>query len=238
MRTSNFIRGGLRRFGYDICWAAERRDPFDDLKKLAPRSPVVFDVGANLGQSIELFRSTFQDPVIHAFEPGRSAFGALQRDYASPKTTVNNLALGAEKGDGRFIERVRHNLSSFLEAEEDFGAEAERCIVQIDTVDNYCRTNQISRIDILKSDTQGFELAVLNGAKTMLDSGRVGCVLVEMNFAEQYKGQSHADEIMKFMREHGFSLKAFYRFVYKNDRVNWTDALFEYDARKPAQGNS
>ena len=40
--------------------------------------------------------------------------------------------------------------------------------VKTDTLDNYCEKNKIDNIDILKIDTEGSELEVLEGAKNIL----------------------------------------------------------------------
>ena len=42
--------------------------------------------------------------------------------------------------------------------------------VQVDTIDHYCNTHNISRIDLLRFDAQGFDLAsmFLRGAEQML----------------------------------------------------------------------
>ena len=41
--------------------------------------------------------------------------------------------------------------------------------VNTDTIDNYCKDNDIDCIDILKIDTEGSEIEVLEGAKNMLN---------------------------------------------------------------------
>ena len=50
--------------------------------------------------------------------------------------------------------------------------------VKTDTLDNYCEQNKIDNIDILKIDTEGSELEVLQGAKNMLKKTNI--VLIEI----------------------------------------------------------
>jgi hypothetical protein len=120
-------------------------------------------------------------------------------------------------------------MSSFLEiGSEGWGSISERNPVEINTVDDYCDSRQIEKIDILKSDTQGFDLEVLKGAERTIARGGIYLVYIEINFAELYKGLPPADEIMRFLREHRFSLVSFYRFNYINNHVGWTDGLFRY----------
>ena len=91
--------------------------------------------------------------------------------------------------------------------------------VTVATLDGYCVTNLLDRIDVLKME-------VLNGGIAMLDQGRVGAVLMEITFSEIYKHLPGLDEIYKFMIERGFFLVAFYDFHYRHDRLGWCDAMF------------
>jgi FkbM family methyltransferase len=228
--ATDLVRLCLRRFGYDICWSDERRDPFEDMRRLSPASPLIFDVGANLGQTITEFQARFDAPRIHAFEPGRVAFGALKRNFGADKNvTLSNVALGARAETRIFLEHKRHNMSSFLEPGPEIqDTISERHPVEILTVDDYCDAHEIEKIDILKSDTQGFDLDVLKGAHRTIDRGGVRLAFLEINFSELYKDLPPIDEIFRFFRQHHFSLVAFYRLYYDNNQISWTDALFRY----------
>src|SRR5258707_11527689 len=74
----------LRRVGVDIRFIPKLGfDAYTDMSKLVVTDrPLVFDVGANRGQTIERFRNAFARPVIHAFEPGLDTFAELQRGWA------------------------------------------------------------------------------------------------------------------------------------------------------------
>ena len=49
---------------------------FDDINKIQieKTNPIIFDVGANEGQSIERFQNLFPESFIHSFEPDISVF--------------------------------------------------------------------------------------------------------------------------------------------------------------------
>lgn len=48
---------------------------FDQLlKEKINKNPVIFDVGANRGQSIEKYLKIFHKPIIHSFEPIKNEF--------------------------------------------------------------------------------------------------------------------------------------------------------------------
>jgi Methyltransferase FkbM domain len=118
-------------------------------------------------------------------------------------------------------------MNSLLEPSVDcFGETKETYNVQVRTLDEYCGRQGITRIDILKSDTQGFDLEVIKGAAKLMARHRVHLVYVEIIFANMYKGLPRFDEMYGFMADRGFCLVSFYTFHYLHDRVAWTDALF------------
>jgi FkbM family methyltransferase len=220
----------LRRAGIDIRFIPELGfDAYADMRKLAATErPLVFDIGANRGQTIGHFRDAFAQPVIHAFEPDRDTFSALQRRCAGiPDLHLNNTALGARAESRTFLENTRDDMSSFLEPSVDaWGETAGRYPVDVSTVDDYCAAHGIERIDILKSDTQGFDLDVLRGAQRMIDNGAIRLIFMEITFSDMYKGSPRFDEIYAFLADRRFKLVSFYDFYYQRGRAGWTDALF------------
>jgi FkbM family methyltransferase len=172
--------------------------------------------------------TALRDQLFIAFEPNRMAFDELrQRCFGIEGVHLNNFGLGAEVGTLELLENTCSELSSFLEPTVECGGEiARRSRVEVRTVDDYCAKNGISCIDILKSDTQGFDLQVLKGAKHLLMRQRIHLVYMEITFCEMYKNSPKLSEIYGFLMDHGFSLVSFYKFYYQNWRAGWTDALF------------
>jgi FkbM family methyltransferase len=205
------------------------QNAFQDMRKLtgASRSLVVIDAGANEGQSIDEFRIHLDHPIIHAFEPG-TAFPKLQiQSSGIPDLYLNNFALGSESGEMDLIGNEYSYMSSLLEPSVDcWGAIREPRKVPVKTLDEYCAVQGITHIDILKSDTQGFDLEVVKGATRLLINRRIHLVYMEVIFSDMYKGLPSLGQIYRFMTDHGFHLVAFYQFYFQHDRAAWTDALF------------
>jgi FkbM family methyltransferase len=219
------------------------QDAFRDMQRLSNTGgrPIIIDVGANTGQSIIEFRNHINRPVIHAFEPG-SAFSELQRmATAIPDLHLNNFALGSTAGEMDFIENEHSTMSSLLKPSTDcFGQTTRTRSVFVETLDEYCVKQDITFIDILKSDTQGFDLEVIKGATDLLTRHRIHLIYLEITFSDMYIGLPRLDQIYSFMADHGFRLVSFYRFYYQHERAAWTDALFvdpKYEKGKNA-GNS
>jgi FkbM family methyltransferase len=228
------VRRIYRSMGYEVQPISGDfgQNAFRDMRRLteanqANHQLVIIDVGANVGQSIGEFRGHFDHPILHAFEPS-FAFSELQRRTSGiPDLHLNNFALGSESGEMDFIANERSDMSSLLEPSIDcWGAVKERRKVPVRTLDDYCAKQDVTHIDILKSDTQGFDLEVVKGASQLLKRRRVHLVYMEIIFSDMYKRLPRLDQIYAFMADHGFCLVSFYKFYYQHDRASWTDALF------------
>ena len=138
-------------------------------------SPIVFDVGANTGQTTSAILRVLPGAIVHAFEPHPGAFEGMRRLSMMQKNVVlNNCALGAQPGEQTLFENTSSDMSSLLPLGQDGWEHVQaRRTVKVSTVDEYCAHRGIPRIDLLKSDTQGFELEVLKGASRMLERNLV-----------------------------------------------------------------
>jgi len=194
----------------------------------ASDQPVIFDVGANVGQTIQKFRAYFEGSVIHSFEPGIDTFEELKRNVEGVADLhLINCGLGAQREVKTFVENEFSDMSSFYEpGQAGWGKITHRREVQIDTIDDYCERAGVDHIDILKSDTQGYDLEVLRGAGKMLSAGKIKLVYLEIIFDDMYQGSPQFDEIYKFLIDHGMTLVSFYDMHYQHDRLSWTDVLF------------
>lgn len=103
----------------------------------------------------------------------------------------------------------------------------ETYFVDVLTIDAFCKNNAVSHINLLKTDTEGYELNVLKGSSEMMMRNKIQFVDVEIFFNENYVGQSSFGDIYNFLLENGFELVRFYDVLYTDDGVaSKTDALF------------
>lgn len=135
-----------------------------DLRVLLPQSgALLFDVGANKGQTIAMFRRTFNQPVIHAFEPNKSLVETVltPAHAGNSKVVINAAALGAEDGSLTFNECENNELSSFLpmesSAQNPFKDDVIKTstTVPVWTLDGYVTEHKLPPLALLKIDTQG-----------------------------------------------------------------------------------
>lgn len=205
----------------------------EDLRIVVGREdPVCLDIGANEGQTIRLLQRAFQRPRIYAFEPSRAIFEKLQTQWFRYPVTFHSCALGASVHQSEFINYEKSVLSSLLPLDHDeenrfrHTREVSRELVEVQTVDRFVEQNQLTRVDLLKIDTQGSDLAVLEGSEEALAEGVIQAVLVELNFVPMYQGQPRAQEIVNFLAKHQLHLVDYYDKVREQFTLAWCTALF------------
>jgi FkbM family methyltransferase len=149
-------------------------------------SAVIFDVGANVGQfALHILPVFGNDARLWSFEPCASSFAKLQKNLAPYNNVVLvNAALGAKVGQVQiFSPSPDSQLASFynrsLAWQADAAAEQAACT----TIDQFCTEQRIQRIHFLKIDVEGHELAVLQGAETMLASRAIDFIQFEISAA-------------------------------------------------------
>ena len=167
-----------RSFGLHISPLREYIDGFNGglLTALLAEVRVVVDVGANIGQSIARVRAELPETNIYAFEPGEGAFAVLRRKWGSdPRVFLSDLALSDHDGTTTFVDCEKSNLSHIGKPEADQRERTIRC----STLDSWANSNQITRIDLLKVDTEGHDLSVIRGARQLFARQAIGCVILE-----------------------------------------------------------
>jgi FkbM family methyltransferase len=211
-------------------------EPFSDMAYLLGHNrPTIFDVGANVGQSLSTFRTFFPDATIHSFEPSPSTFRTLQASASHlPNVRLWNYGLAASPGQLILHENTLPEWSSLLPlGESGWGSVTRDTPVSLHTVDNFCRDQGIDRIDILKSDTQGYELEVFRGAERMFRQNAVGMVYCELCFSKLYEHMPRFTEVYDFLVSHDFQLVSFYEIAYQKGLASWTDGLFLHKTHAP-----
>ena len=143
------------------------------------------DIGANIGQTTMAALTSFPSAMVFAFEPDKTSFGALTENVRNPRFHPFNLALSDKAGEARFFDYGAFATSNSLVENAQYAARTAHPVtvrsVQCETLDAFCSSHRIDRIDVLKIDTEGHEMEVLHGASQMLSSHRIRFVYVEFN---------------------------------------------------------
>src|SRR5262249_34170890 len=74
------------------------------------------------------------------------------------------------------------------------------------TVDSFCAKNNVLKIDLLKTDTEGHDLRVLKGAEHMLDEGRIQAVYSEVGFYKEDTRHTNFCSLLEFMQKKEYQI--------------------------------
>jgi len=144
------------------------------IEKLLPRLPndaVLFDVGANTGEyTLALLRHCGPNVKIFAFEPGARTFEILASSVPSaPHVRLERKGLGDRSGVADLFADVQASALASVYPRRIFTERAQLSErIEVTRIDDYCRNNGLSRIDLLKLDVEGHELFVLRGCGDLL----------------------------------------------------------------------
>ena len=161
-------------------------------------APVVFDVGANVGDYSLLLRGLLPTVTVYAFEPSKSVYRLLANTiteahadgqikpynfgFSDSERTVEFYSYTVEGNDASVLSSIDQRLPTQVLDVQTQGSEE----IQVRTIDGFCQAEGIDRIDFLKLDVEGHELAVLRGATRMLTAGRIPMIQFEFGPANIY----------------------------------------------------
>lgn len=170
------VRHGIR-FRLDIAdlvdWAVYfdfNEKSLETLFRLAEPGFTVFDVGANIGNTVlRMAQNVGETGRVIGFEPDPVTYENCRRNVglnSFRNVTLEQLALGAEKGT-LSLQRVAPRNPGMNRLSRDL-APPGSVQIQVVRLDDYVVEKAIERLDLIKIDVEGFEGYVLLGAREAL----------------------------------------------------------------------
>lgn len=166
---------------------------------------VFFDVGANAGLYTVLACAASGCRVV-AFEPSPGAAAMLERNVAVNDlhglVTIRRAAVGSEPGSARLTSGAGP-MNHVVAARDARPGTVE---VPVTTLDAEVR--EFGPPTLLKIDVEGYEFAVLAGARETLEAPELRAIVIEINrHARRY--ERSVEEIFATLRGHGFAWAAY-----------------------------
>jgi FkbM family methyltransferase len=234
----HFFNLVLRPFNYETVQLGHRQksNPFGVQASLVTKkNPVIFDGGANRGNTCARYRKLYSGATLHLFEPFPESFRVLKQRFESvPSVNLNEAALSDAEGvvslNSNAFDVTNSLLKSDPLADQSWGEGVlnTRSTLQVSTttIDAYCQARSIRAIDILKLDIQGSELLALRGAGSMLENRRVGLIYMELILGPTYIGQPRFEDYLHFFGEKGYVLLDMFNPIRSNFRLIQSDVIF------------
>jgi FkbM family methyltransferase len=193
------VRAALLRVGYDVRRAADAPTMAAALARLAPRLHVqtVVDVGASNGSWTELTLRSFPNAAYLLIEAQGVAHGEALRELSARRHGVDYVIAAAGDREG----------SIHFDAADPFGGAASEepfdrdIVVPMTSIDAEIERRSLQPPFLLKLDTHGFEVPILEGAKQAL--ALTNLLVIEAYNFELRPGCLRFHEMCSYLEERG-----------------------------------
>ena len=146
--------------------------------KSYPRFPfvedvsVVMDVGANVGAASVFFSLAYPDATIFSFEPAGLPYSLLERNtQALANVRINNFGLYSSDTElPLYRGKYETGMSSVAQS---MSTRNESDVITLRSVRDWMSENSISAVDVLKVDTEGCEIPILEAMSDLLPKVKV-----------------------------------------------------------------
>lgn len=178
---------------------------YSSIRDTILKAKCIFDIGANIGTTSLYFASLNPDAKIYSFEPHPGSYGRAIENISLNEyknIEVLNTGLGDKKDSLKLYEVNEHNpgMNRIISGERDLPFKT----IQVDTLDNICRERNIEAVDFVKMDVEGFEYAVLKGAKETLSRSKP-LLFIELDDNNLKENNSSARELVDLLHSYGYS---------------------------------
>ncbi len=197
---------------------------------------VVLDCGAHHGRLSRLYKKSFPGAEVFAFEPTPATFKVLEANVAGVTgITAVNAAVGEVAGEIPFyLKEGDEQSNSLVPPAGAGGGDGERdgaiVRVRVETIDGFCEAQGIERVDVLKLDVEGHELAALKGASKLLGAGAIDVIMAEFRIEDPRPGAVKFLELANHLAGLGYHLWGFYGLIWDDKlRIDWGDAIWVSD---------
>ncbi|HMQ08945.1 MAG TPA: FkbM family methyltransferase [Saprospiraceae bacterium] len=210
-------------------------------KLFAGKMNCVIDVGANKGQSIDIFTSVNPECKIYAMEPNPELYQFLRKKYAKQQNIkIFNKGISNISGQKIFYENIFNGSSTLEELNNDskylekkasiFGVPKEEIHfdiypVQVETLSEFIKSHKIKDIDLIKIDTEGHEYHCLGGLFNNENNVNINYIQIEYHDHDMYINRVPFTSIVELLYQnhfveyarikHGFG--EFYDIIFKNN---------------------
>ena len=184
-------------------------DCYLDIEKRFGRKgiKVVFDVGANIGQSALNYVRQFPQAEIYSFEPVTATYRELvvaTRKF--PRIHPYHLGMGREAGKTTINVNPHSAISSIKLCRPEDHPET----IELETIARFAKELNLKTIDFLKVDAEGYDLEVLAGAAPLLQEQKIHFVLVECEPVVRTRNFADFPALAEFLGGFGYRLFGVY----------------------------
>jgi hypothetical protein len=101
--------------------------------------------------------------------------------------------------------------------------------IAVETIDDFIKINGINEIDLLKIDTEGYEINVLNGAKNTLLNNQIKLIFLEVGLDNEFnKRHQNMIDIQMYLTSKNFVFVGYYNVAHSlmPTKYHFANALY------------
>jgi FkbM family methyltransferase len=184
------------------------------LRRLVNPGSVIVDAGANVGYFSLLFAKWIRsEGVVHAFEPFPGTADRFERNLKL-NTTLQRSVILHRSALSDFVGSTNMSIPDKKNLGCNYlGHEGEN-EVGVTTLDEFCVKQQLNRLDLLKVDVEGSEVALLRGAEQTIRRFRP-ILMIEVNPAALQRFGYVSSDLIQAIGKHGYRMHHATRFGLK-----------------------
>lgn len=219
-RSSGFFRRLTFRQKLTYCahfykaLARQYHQPLSKLLKPYMHSDgIIIEVGGHAGQIIKIFSKAVPEGHVYVFEPGSYAYSILcATKFFKRLSNVSlwKIGVSSHTGEASFHVPLKRSGSigygtSYVhgEGEETIEDPYLTEAIQVITLDDFVAREKISSVSLIKVDVEGHEMAVLQGAKNMIET-YAPAVFIEVQEESLQRAGSSVEALFSFFDELGY----------------------------------
>lgn len=170
-------------------------EEYDFFLKIKDKINIIFDVGTNSESVFTLFKGE-----VHYFEPKKSFLDILKKQENLNKISFfNNFGLGHENNQFFYYPKYE----SFFDRVKScrISDDSNKILLDIKKGKDYVTENNISFVDFLKIDTEGYEFNVLKGFDDFLENIKI----IQFEYGGTFiDNDTKLIDVINYLKEKGF----------------------------------
>lgn len=191
------------------------------LDKLIDPGSICFDIGGAYGRfALPLSRIVGKNGKVYSFEPGRyshKVLSAIKNFYGLNNVVITKKALSDREKEIRLFSPIKGSGKigpslSFIDEGDHQDALSE--VVSMATIDNFCLSARVPRVDFIKCDIEGAELLAYKGGRQVIERDHPH-VLSEVDEGNLNRYGQSPKELEEFFTAKGYKIAVFQEGVLK-----------------------
>ena len=207
MNINRIVKKLISSLGYELNRKSSKMvrknisQSYSQIKKIGFKPQTIIDVGVAKGTPA-LYR-TFTDAYLLLVEPLNEFVSEMELILKKRKGSYINAAAGSKTGSAKFYKHLNHLSGSSLYQETmGVSADGQQITVPVIRLDDYLKENSLFGPYLIKIDTQGSELDVLEGFRDSLPETEV--IVLEVSLFEFMKGAPQFYDVVYYMKQKKF----------------------------------